>query len=88
MEARLLVRDAFPMDDRALLELPSRETFSCYGLHQRCRRIEASLHRHPEYEGDVPARLRLDSRATQDSIWIAPPPAGSIWLVRRRQSHR
>ena len=27
VEARLLVRDAFPMDDRALLELPSREPF-------------------------------------------------------------
>jgi hypothetical protein len=93
LEARLLTRDAFPGDDRAVLELPARETLpiSVYSDHpdplkpliSTMAEVQAHFLSTGRYQPKSDARIVILDRFAPstppqaDSIWIEPPPAHS-----------
>jgi hypothetical protein len=103
LEARLLTRDAFPADDRAVLELPEQKTLPVvvYSNEPELLRpiLEANPHVRPvfrrvaeysaaEHTGLVILdRFHPPSPPAVDSIWIEPPAGGSPVLVRQTLTH-
>ena len=93
LEARLLVRDAFPGDDRAVLELPELKTLrvAVYTADPDALRpvveadprvaaaFAAPAQYNPKPDADLVIldRFRPPSRPVIDSIWIDPPSGGS-----------
>lgn len=100
LQADLVPRDAFPEDDRAVLELPQLKTLRVtvysaqpdllrpvFGASQRV----SAVYRNPsEYrpagEGELMIldRFHPPSPPTVDSIWIDPPAMGSPVPIRER----
>ena len=103
LEARLIPRDAFPADDRAVIELPEQKTLSVvvYSNEPQLLRpmFEASPHVRAvfrpvaEYDASGTAglvildRFRPPSAPKVDSIWIDPPAGGSPIPIRSTVSH-
>ncbi len=93
LEARLNVRDAFPQDDRAIVELPpevasrvviySSEPQSLRPLFAANPQVEATFEAPEKYDSAVKADVVVLDRFTPPSapraasIWIQPPAAGS-----------
>ena len=98
LEARLLTRDAFPADDRAVLELPARETLpvSVYSDHpdllkpviSTMAEVKAQFLGTARYQAKSDARIVILDRFAPstppqaDSIWIEPPAAHSPITVK------
>ena len=102
LEARLLGRDAFPADDRAVVELPEEKTLSVAVYSNEPEllrpmlaanpRVAAVYRRVAEYSAKQDAalvildRFRPPVRPTVDSIWIEPPVNGSPIPIRKTVS--
>ena len=100
LEARLLTRDAYSIDDRAVIELPEQKTLPVvvYSSDPQLLRpmLEANPHvravfRAPsEYTAKQDAGLvildqfRPPSPPVVDSIWIDPPAGGSPIPIRKQ----
>jgi von Willebrand factor type A domain/Aerotolerance regulator N-terminal len=103
LDVRLIPRDAFPADDRAVIELPEQKTLSVvvYSNEPQLLRpmLEASPHVRAvfrpvaEYSASETAglvildRFRPPSPPKVDSIWIDPPAGGSPIPVRSTVTH-
>ncbi len=99
LEARLVTHDAFPADDRAVVELPQEKSLSVavYSNEPELLRpmLEASPQVHAvsrkpaEYSATSDAalvvldRFRPPARPSVDSIWIEPPSGGSPIPLRK-----
>jgi hypothetical protein len=99
LEARLLTHDAFPADDRAVVELPEEKTLSVvvYSNEPELLRpmLEASPHvtaifrKTADYSAKPAAGLMVLDRfhppapPAIDSIWIEPPANGSPIPIRK-----
>ncbi|MGH9659402.1 MAG: vWA domain-containing protein [Bryobacteraceae bacterium] len=100
LEVRLLVRDAFPDDDRALVELPPESTLAVavYSAEPELLRpmleanprVQATFHAPAEYSPKTAAglvildRFRPSAPPEADSLWIDPPASASPIPVARR----
>src|SRR5205085_4618089 len=99
LEVRLFPGDAFPEDDRAILELPALETLqvTVYSdapdlLHpflDANARVSAAFHPTAAYKSDdkglvILDRFRPRTRPLSDSIWIDPPAGDSPIPVKQR----
>jgi hypothetical protein len=100
LEARLLTRDAYPIDDRAVIELPEQKTLPVvvYSSDPQLLRpmLEANPHVRAVFKGlgeytakqdaglVILDRFRPPAPPTVDSIWIDPPPGGSPIPVRKQ----
>ncbi len=98
LEARLLVRDAYPEDDRGVLELPARETVRVIVYSAEPELLRPVLAAHPQVQPEFRApaeyrpeaiggilildRFRPQPPPAADAIWIEPPAAGSPVRVR------
>ena len=98
LEARLLTHDAFPADDRAVIELPEQKTLSVVVYSDDPQSLKPMLEAHPhvravfrssaDYSASPDAglvildRFRPTSPPRVDSIWIDPPAGGSPISVR------
>jgi Aerotolerance regulator N-terminal/von Willebrand factor type A domain len=99
LEARLLTRDAFPADDRAVVELPEEKTLPVMVYSNEPELLRPMLEANPhvqatfrsaaEYSARPDAALVILDRfhpptpPTVDSIWIEPPAGGSPIPVRK-----
>src|SRR5262249_43555551 len=102
LEARLISHDAFPADDRAVIELPEQKTrvTAVYSNEPELLRpvleaspnVRAIFHKTSEYSAKTDAnlvildRFRPPAMPAVDSIWIEPPAAGSPIPVRKSVS--
>ncbi len=102
LEARLNIKDAFPQDDRALIELPaqaslhvvvySKEPQLLHPLFASNPQVDAVFEDPSKYDAAVKADVVVLDRfapATTphaDSIWIEPPATGSPIPVRETKS--
>lgn len=100
IEARLLSGDAFPDDDRAVLELPQQKTLKIIVYSDRPDLLRAVVTANPNVQAGF--RKTSEYRTSSDadivildeflppappvvnSIWIEPPPAGSPVAVRAK----
>ncbi len=98
LEARLNVHDAFPQDDRALIEVPgeaslhaviySKEPQMLRALFASNPQLEAAFQDPAQYDPAVKAQVVVLDRFAPpkppqaDSIWIQPPASGSPIPVR------
>ena len=98
LEVRLLTTDAFPLDDRAVLELPAprRLKVAVFSPEPELLRpvfdpnpqVEAVYAKPAEYTGDPQADLTVLDRFAPltppagNTLWIEPPPARSPAPVR------
>lgn len=87
LEARLLIRDGFPEDDRAVLELPQQRTLNVLVYSEEPEllrpvlaaspRVQALFRKPSEYGPSAPgADIVIFDRFRPQ----APPPANSIWI--------
>ncbi len=102
LEARLNSRDAFPQDDRAVVELPkeqplhvvvySSEPALLKPLIAFTQQVDATFESPAKYDPQVKAdivildRFAPPVRPKASSIWIEPPPAGSPIPVKGTRS--
>jgi hypothetical protein len=102
LEARLNVKDAFPQDDRALIELPaqaslhivvySKEPQLLRPLFASNPQVDATFEDPSKYDPAVKAdvvvldRFAPPTPPRADSIWIEPPAAGSPIPVRETKA--
>ena len=102
LEARLNIKDAFPQDDRALMELPAQASLrvAVYSKEPQLLRplfasnpqVDAVFEDPSKYDPAVKADVVvLDRFAPRmiphaDSIWIEPPPDGSPIPVRETKA--
>src|SRR5712691_7962252 len=102
LEARLNVRDAFPQDDRAVIELPAQKALRVVvysnepellrPLMAANSRVNAVFEPASKYDAEATAdvvvldRFAPPARPRADSIWIEPPAAGSPVPVRGTRS--
>ena len=102
LEVRLFPTDAFPDDNRAVLEIPAYAGLEVtiysdspdllrpfFGANSR---VNAVFKPTAQYRADTPGLTILDRFHPKDpprgdSIWIDPPPAGSPISVRARVDH-
>lgn len=100
LEARLLTHDAFPDDDRAVIELPPQKALTVTVYSDEPDLLRPVLAAHPRvnaiFRGTaayrpgsdtgllVLDRFRPAKRPTVDSIWIDPPSDGSPIPVRAK----
>ncbi len=98
LEARLNSRDAFPQDDRAVVELPSEKPLRVMvysnepallkPLIASNTQVTATFESPAKYDPKVKADLVIldrfapSARPQVSSIWIEPPPAGSPIAVK------
>jgi hypothetical protein len=98
LEARLLTREAFSLDDRALLELPAREELpvTIYSDHPELLKpvftaipaVKAQFLPTARYTAKSNARVVVFDRFSPpeppaaDTIWIQPPPGRSPVAVK------
>ena len=99
LEARLLTHDAFPADDRAVVELPEEKTLSVVVYSNQPDLLRPMLEANPhvsaifrktaEYSAKPAAGLMIldgfhpPAPPAIDSIWIEPPANGSPIPVRK-----
>jgi von Willebrand factor type A domain/Aerotolerance regulator N-terminal len=97
IEARLLTKDAFPDDDRAVLELPedkalrvvvySAEPATVKPMLAATRRVEAVFRSPAEYQPNSKAsivildRFKPPAPPVEGTVWIEPPPGASPFTV-------
>jgi hypothetical protein len=102
LEARLNIKDAFPQDDRTLIELPaqaslhvvvySKEPQLLHPLFASNPQVDAVFEDPSKYDGAAKADMVVLDRfapATTphtDSVWIEPPATGSPIPVRETKS--
>jgi len=102
LEARLLVQDAFPEDDRAVVELPRQKRLEILVYTAQPESLRPAFGASPGVNATFlpPSRFSLEAKAdvvvldrfrpeampAVDSIWIDPPRAGSPIPVRARLS--
>jgi hypothetical protein len=102
LEARLNIKDAFPQDDRALIELPaqaslhivvySKEPQLLRPLFASNPQVDAVFEDPSKYDAGVKADVVVLDRFAPaamphaDSIWIEPPAAGSPIPVRETKT--
>ena len=100
LRAEILPHDAFPADDRAILQLPAQPTLhvTVYSAEPDLLRpvlaaspqVTAIFRSPAEYSAQAAGTLVILDRfhppamPTVDSIWIDPPPGGSPVPVRQR----
>jgi len=98
LEARLLVQDAFPDDDRAVLELPARRLLpvTVYSSEPELLRpvftaisgVQPEFRKPADYDPKLRSGIALfdrfapQSAPVVDSIWIAPPAGKSPIAVK------
>lgn len=98
LEVRLNVRDGFPQDDRAVIEVPGRAALhvvvyskdpeSLRALIDSNPQIEAVFQQPSQYDANVKAgvvvldRFAPPAAPRVNSIWIQPPPSASPVAVR------
>jgi len=97
LEARLNVRDSFPQDNRAIIEVPAQALLHTVvysddpqlrPLFEANPSIDAEFHATSAYDASVKADLIvLDGFAPPappkvNTIWIAPPSSGSVIPVK------
>jgi hypothetical protein len=98
LEARLLVRDAFPEDDRAVLELPARQSLLVTVYSDQPDLLRPVFTAIPDVKATFLAPSRFNASATSgivildrfapatppktDAIWIEPPVKSSPISVR------
>jgi hypothetical protein len=103
LEARLLTRDAFPADDRAVMELPEEKTLAVVVYSDEPDLLRPVLEANPhvravfrktsEYAAKPDAGLMILDRfhpaaaPAIDSVWIEPPPGGSPIPIRKTVAH-
>lgn len=103
LEARLLTRDAFPADDRAVVELPEDKALAVVVYSSEPELLRPMLEANPrvhavfrspaEYSAKPDAALMILDRfrppapPAVDSIWIEPPAGGSPIPIRKTVSH-
>jgi hypothetical protein len=102
LEARITPRDAFPQDDRAVIELPAQKPLRVvvYSADPQVLRplfssnsqvdavFEAPAKYDPQVKADIVVldRFAPQARPHVDSIWIDPPAAGSPIPVKAARS--
>lgn len=100
LEARLAPSDAFPGDDRAVLEVPSQKPIrvtvytadpnSLQPLLAGNPRVQATFRSPEEFRADAPAdilifdRFKPPSVPAIDSVWIEPPSQSSPIPIRAK----
>ncbi len=98
LEARITPHDAFPQDDRAVIELPAQQALhvAVYSAEPQSLRaliasnpqVDATFEPPAKYDANVKAdivvldRFVPPVRPRVDSIWIEPPSSGSPIPVR------
>ena len=98
LEARLLIQDPFPQDDRAVLELPARKILpvTVYSSEPDLLRpvfnaipgVQATFQAPAKYDGSVREGIVLLDRfapatpPATDSIWMEPPSGRSPIAIR------
>jgi hypothetical protein len=103
LEARLNVHDAFPQDDRAVMELPgetslhaviySKEPEMLRALFASNPQLDATFEDPAKYDPAVKAQVVVLDRFTPlmppqaDSIWIEPAPNGSPIPVKETKAN-
>jgi hypothetical protein len=102
LEARLNVRDAFPQDDRAVIELPARKALRVVVYSNEPELLRPLIASNPQVDAAFEPPSKYDAQANanvvvldrfipparprSDSIWIEPPAAGSPVPVRATRS--
>jgi len=107
LEARILsqdkpARDAFPQDDRAVIELPSQQSLRVVVYSAEPQMLRPLIASNPQVDADFEPPARYDPqvkadivvldqfapavRPHADSIWIAPPAGKSPIPVRETRS--
>ncbi|MEO8025034.1 MAG: VWA domain-containing protein [Bryobacteraceae bacterium] len=103
LEARFLTKDAFPQDDRAIVELPAQQPLRviAYTNEPELLRpvlaanpyVEAVFEKPAKYDPNAAAavvildRFAPPSPPKSDSIWIEPPSANSPVAVRATKTN-
>jgi hypothetical protein len=98
MEARINPHDAFPQDDRAVIELPAQKALRVIVYSAEPQLLRALIASNPQveavfeplakYDAQVKAdivvldRFAPPTRPHADSIWVEPPASGSPIPVR------
>ena len=104
LEARLVHRDGFPLDDRVTLELPAQRRLrvavytadpaSLRPLLEADPRLSATFRRPDQYEPQPEAEVlildgfRPQAPPARDAIWINPPGGGPLALRQRVENAR
>src|SRR5262249_26162658 len=102
LEARITPHDAFPQDDRAVIELPagkalrvvvySADPQGLRALFASNPQVEAVFEQPAKYDAQVQAdivvldRFAPSARPKANSIWIEPPASGSPIPVKATRS--
>jgi hypothetical protein len=102
LEARLNVRDAFPQDDRALIELPAEASLKVVVYSKEPQLLRPLIAANPQVEAEFDSPDKYDPAVKADvivldrfipptpprvnSIWIEPPASGSPVTVRETRN--
>jgi hypothetical protein len=102
LEARITPHDAFPQDDRALIELPAQQSLHVVVYSAEPQMLRALIASNPQVEAVFEAPAKYDAnvkadivvldrfappaRPHADSIWIEPPASGSPIPVRQTKA--
>ncbi len=98
LEARIIPHDAFPQDDRAVIELPAQKPLHVTVYSDQPQALRALFASNPQVNAEFEQSAKFDAQASADvvvldrfapparpradSIWIEPPAAGSPIPVR------
>ena len=102
LEARITPHDAFPQDDRAVIELPAQQSLHVVVYSAEPQMLRALISANPQVDAVFEAPAKYDAgvkadivvldrfapaiRPHADSIWIAPPASGSPIPVRETKA--
>ena len=102
LEARLNVRDAFPQDDRAVIELPAEASLKVVVYSKEPQLLRPLIAANPQVEATFESPDKYDPAAKADvvvldrfipraapranSVWIEPPASGSPVAVRETKN--
>ena len=86
LEARLNIRDAFPDDDRALIELPAEASLHVVVYTNEPESLRALIASNPQVSADFVTTANYNPAVKADVVVLdrfaptAPPTADAIWL--------
>ncbi len=86
LEARLMVRDAFPEDDRAILELPSRQSLLVTVYSDQPDLLRPVFTAIPDVKATYLPPSRFNASAASGIVILdrfapaSPPPTDAIWI--------
>jgi hypothetical protein len=86
LEARLNVRDAFPQDDRAVIELPAEASLKVIVYSKEPQLLRPLISTNPQVEATFESPDKFDPAAMADVVVLdrfiprTPPHANSIWI--------